>query len=319
MARYEAFMRSEIWTRLPVPMKLHKFAREAERIAERYRVNKGKKFRLKDWDAADVGKIDSKEDAEKLLEHGTQLLNTLQQKLWAQDKWALMIILQGMDAAGKDGVVSHVMGGLNPQGCDVWSFKQPSTEELDHDYLWRAHQRVPSRGKIGVFNRSYYEEVLGERGHPKLLAAQHLPEVLLDKRVWEQRYEDINAFEQYLAHNGVVVRKFFLHLSKGEQKKRFVERLDDPQKNWKFSMADIAERGYWKDYQEAYEELIQETSTKHAPWHIVPADNKWYSRLVVSAAIVETLDGLGLEFPVLDRAKKKELEKVRKLLVKEIR
>jgi PPK2 family polyphosphate:nucleotide phosphotransferase len=298
-------------------MKLHKFSKEARQLAEPYRITRGRKFRLKDWDPADVGHIDCKEEAHKLLEHGAQLLTLLQQKLWAQDKWALMVILQGMDAAGKDGVVSHVMSGVNPQGCDVWSFKTPSTEELDHDYLWRAHQRIPSRGKIGIFNRSYYEEVLVVRIHPKMLAAEHLPEALTRKHSWEARYEDINAFEKYLAHNGVVVRKFFLHLSKSEQKKRFLERLDDPQKNWKFSMADIEERGYWKDYQQAYEELIQQTSTKHAPWYIVPADNKWYSRLVVSAAIVETLDELNLEYPVVDKAKKKELEQVRKILVKE--
>jgi PPK2 family polyphosphate:nucleotide phosphotransferase len=295
-------------------MKLHKFTKEAARIAEPYRVSEGKKFRLKDWAPGDVGYIDSKDEAQKVLEHGTRLLNVLQEKLWAQDKWALMIILQGMDAAGKDGVTSHVMSGVNPQGCDVWSFKQPSTEELDHDYLWRAHQRVPSRGKIGIFNRSYYEEVLVVRVHKKLLAAEHSPDALKSKHVWEQRYDDINAFEKYLTHNGIVVRKFFLHLSKGEQKKRFLERLDDPQKNWKFSMADIKERGYWKDYQRAYEEAIQSTSTKHAPWYIVPADNKWYSRLVVSAAIVETLDSLQLEFPSVDKAKKRELAKVRKLL-----
>lgn len=296
--------------------KIDKFSKESRRIAEPYRINKGKHFRLKDWDAADIGKIDSKEEAEELLEHGTQRLNTLQQKLWAQDKWALMIILQGMDAAGKDGVVSHVMDGVNPQGCDVWSFKEPSREELDHDYLWRAHQRVPSRGKIGIFNRSYYEEVLVVRVHRRLLEAEHLPKAAKGEELWEERFEDINAFEKYLTHNGVVVRKFFLHLSKGEQKKRFLARLDDPQKNWKFSMADIEERGYWKDYQEAYEELIQETSTKHAPWYVVPADNKWYSRLVVSAGIVETLESLGLEFPMVDQAKKKELGKVRKMLGK---
>jgi PPK2 family polyphosphate:nucleotide phosphotransferase len=297
--------------------KIDKFSRESRRIAEPYRINKGKHFRLKDWDAADIGKIDSKEEAEELLEHGTQRLNTLQQKLWAQDKWALMIILQGMDAAGKDGVVSHVMDGVNPQGCDVWSFKEPSREELDHDYLWRAHQRVPSRGKIGIFNRSYYEEVLVVRVHRRLLEAEHLPKSAKGEELWEERFEDIKAFEKYLTNNGVVVRKFFLHLSKGEQKKRFLARLDDPQKNWKFSMADIEERGYWKDYQEAYEELIQETSTKHAPWYVVPADNKWYSRLVVSAGIVETLESLGLEFPMVDQAKKKELGKVRKMLEKE--
>ena len=302
-------------------MKIHKFTKEAARIAEPYRIAKGKKFRLKDWDPADVGHLDSKDgdpkdEAHELLEHGTQLLNVLQQKLWAQDKWALLIILQGMDAAGKDGVVSHVMSDVNPQGCEVWSFKQPSHEELDHDYLWRAHQRVPSRGKIGIFNRSYYEEVLVVRVHKKLLEAEQLPEAVKGKELWEQRFEDINAFEKYLTHNGVIVRKFFLHLSKGEQKKRFLARLDDPQKNWKFSMADIQERGYWKDYQQAYEELIRETATKHGPWYVVPADNKWYSRLVVAAAVVETLDSLQLEFPEVDKAKKKELEQVRKLLVK---
>jgi PPK2 family polyphosphate:nucleotide phosphotransferase len=298
-------------------MKIHKFTTEAAQIAEPYRIAKGKHFRLKDWDPADVGGIDSKEHAETLLEQGRKILNDVQERLYAQDKWALLIILQGMDAAGKDGVVSHVMSGVNPEGCDVSSFKQPSKEELDHDYLWRAHQRVPSRGKIGIFNRSYYEEVLVVRVHKTLLAAEHLPEAMAGKHLWNRRYEDINAFERYLAHNGVVVRKFFLHLSKSEQKNRFLERLDDPHKNWKFSMADIQERGYWKDYQQAYEELIQQTSTKHAPWYVVPADNKWYTRVVVSAAIVETLNSLKLEFPVVDKAKKKELEQVRRSLVKE--
>jgi PPK2 family polyphosphate:nucleotide phosphotransferase len=295
----------------------NKFSKEAARIADAYRIAKGGKFRLRDWDAGETDEVEGKDEAEKLLARGTEALQELQQKLWAQDRWALMIILQGMDAAGKDGIVSHVMAGVNPQGCDVWSFKQPSAEELDHDYLWRAHQRMPSRGKIGIFNRSYYEEVLVVRVHKKLLAAEHAPVAAKSKHLWEQRFEDINAFEKYLAHNGVVVRKFFLHLSKGEQKKRFLGRLDDPQKNWKFSMADIEERGYWKDYQEAYEELIRETSTKHAPWYVVPADNKWYSRLVVSAAIVRTLESLQLEFPEVNKAKKKELEQVRKLLLKE--
>lgn len=298
-------------------MKIHKFTKEAARIAEPYRIAKGENFRLKDWEPDDAGDIDSKDEAHELLEHGTQLLNVLQQKLWAQDKWALMIVLQGMDAAGKDGVVSHVMSGVNPQGCEVWSFKQPSREELDHDYLWRAHRWVPSRGKIGIFNRSYYEEVLVVRVHKKLLEAEQLPEAAKGQKLWEQRFADINAFEKYLTHNGVVVRKFFLHLSKGEQKKRFLARLDDPRKNWKFSMADIQERRYWKDYQQAYEEVIQETSSKQAPWYVVPADNKWYSRLVVAAAVVETLDSLQLEFPEEDKAKKKELEQVRKLLVKD--
>jgi len=292
-------------------MKTQKYIKEAARLAYAYRITKGKKFRLKDFDPADVGDIESKDEAHKLLEHGTQLLEVLQEKLWAQHKWAVLIILQGMDAAGKDGIVEHVMSGVNPQGCDVWSFKTPSVEELNHDYLWRAHQRVPGRGQIGIFNRSYYEEVLVVRVHPKLLSAEHSKR---GNHLWRQRYEDINAFEAYLAHNGVVVLKFFLHLSKGEQKKRFLARVDDPHKSWKFSRADIEERGYWKDYQLAYEEMIQGTATKHAPWYIAPADNKWYTRVVVAAAIVDTLDSLNLEFPALDKAKKKELAQVRKLL-----
>jgi PPK2 family polyphosphate:nucleotide phosphotransferase len=222
-----------------------------------------------------------------------------------------------MDAAGKDGVVKHVMSGINPQGCDVHSFKTPSTEELNHDYLWRAHSRVPERGMIGIFNRSYYEEVLVVRVHPTVLRGQKLPDALITKHIWEQRYEDINAFEQYLTNNGVVVRKFFLHLSKKEQKKRFLERLDDSKKNWKFSMADVKERGYWKDYQEAYEEMIQNTATKYAPWYVIPADNKWYSQLIVASAIIATLEELDLCFPDVDKQKKKELESVRESLLHE--
>lgn len=241
----------------------------------------------------------------------------MQEKLYAQDHWALLLVLQGMDAAGKDGVVKHVMSGVNPQGCDVHSFKAPSTEELNHDYLWRVHSCVPERGKIGIFNRSYYEEVLVVRVHPTLLQAQKLPDSLITKHIWEQRYEDINAFEQYLTHNGVVIRKFFLHISKKEQKKRFLERLDDSKKNWKFSMADVKERGYWKDYQEAYEEMIQNTATKHAPWYVVPADNKWYTQLIVASAIITTLEELDLSFPDVDKEKKKELESVRDSLLHE--
>jgi PPK2 family polyphosphate:nucleotide phosphotransferase len=293
-------------------MKTHKYIKEAARLANAYRITKGKKFRLKHFDPADVGDIESKDEAQKLLEHGTQLLEVLQEKLWAQHKWAVLIILQGMDAAGKDGIVKHVMSGVNPEGCDVWSFKTPSVEELNHDYLWRAHQRVPGRGQIGIFNRSYYEEALVVRVHPKLLSAEHSEH---GNHLWRQRYEDINAFETYLTHNRVVVLKFFLHLSEGEQKKRFLARVDDPHKSWKFSRADIEERGYWKDYQLAYEEMIQGTATKYAPWYIAPADNKWYTRVVVAAAIVDTLDSLNLEFPSLGKAKKKELAQVRKLLV----
>jgi PPK2 family polyphosphate:nucleotide phosphotransferase len=296
-------------------MKIHKFAKEAARIAEPYRITKGKHFRLKDWEPADTGDIDAKDEGEKMLSDGRKALTELQQKLYAQDKWALLIILQGMDAAGKDGVVSHVMSGVNPEGCDVWSFKHPSDEELNHDYLWRAHKCIPERGKIGIFNRSYYEEVLVVRVHPRTMKSERLADTLVTKDVWDQRYEEMNAFEKYLTRNGVLVRKFFLHLSKGEQKKRFLERVDDPGKNWKFSEADIKERGFWKDYQKAYEEMIQKTATKDSPWYIVPADNKWYARLVVAGAIIESLDSLQLKYPVADKAKKRELEQVRKLLV----
>jgi PPK2 family polyphosphate:nucleotide phosphotransferase len=220
-----------------------------------------------------------------------------------------------MDAAGKDGVIKHVMSGVNPQGCDVHSFKSPSNEELDHDFLWRTNRCLPSRGKIGIFNRSYYEEVLVVRVHPTLLRAEKLPDVLTTKHIWTERYEDINAFEEYLTHNGIVIRKFFLHVSKEEQKKRFLERLEDPKKNWKFSMADVNERGFWKDYQEAYEEMIQNTAAKHAPWYVVPADNKWFTRLIVASAIIQALDELRLSFPDVDKAKKKELAAVRDSLL----
>ncbi len=234
-----------------------------------------------------------------------------------QDRWALLLVIQAMDAAGKDGVIKHVMSGVNPQGCDVHSFKTPSPEELNHDYLWRAHSRVPERGMIGIFNRSYYEEVLVVRVHPALLKAEKLPDSVMTKHIWDQRYEDINAFEHYLTHNGVVIRKFFLHVSKKEQKKRFLERLEDSKKNWKFSMADVEERGYWKDYQEAYEELIQNTATKHAPWYVIPADNKWYTQLIVASAIISALEELNLSFPDVDKDKKKELESVRESLLHE--
>jgi PPK2 family polyphosphate:nucleotide phosphotransferase len=294
-------------------MKAHKFLKQATHLSESYRVTKGKHFRLKDWDPAHVGDI-GKDDADELLARERDILSQLQGKLYAQDQWALLVILQGMDAAGKDGVVSHVMSGVNPEGCDVSSFKEPTSEELNHDYLWRAHLRVPERGKIGIFNRSYYEEALIVRVHPKLLAAERLGGALLTHNLWQERYEDINAFERYLSRNGVLVRKFFLHLSKGEQKKRFLARLDDPAKNWKFSRDDIKERGFWKDYQHAYEEVIRATATKHAPWHIVPADNKWYARLVVAGAIIESLRQLKLDYPVMDKAKKRELDAARKSL-----
>jgi len=296
-------------------MKHDKLVRQAARLAEPFCVTKGEKFRLRDWDPADTTGVKNKQHAQDILDAREGLLNHLQEKLYAQDRWAVLVVLQGLDAAGKDGVIKHVMSGVNPQGCEVHAFKVPSNEELDHDYLWRSHKCIPARGKIGIFNRSHYEEVLVVRVHPTLLRAEKLPDDLITKHIWDQRYEDIDAFEQYLTRNGVVIRKFFLHLSKEEQKKRFLERLEDPKKNWKFSMADVNERGFWTDYQEAYEEMIQNTARKHAPWFVVPADNKWFTRLIVASAIIQTLDGLHLSFPAVDKAKKKELEAVRASLL----
>jgi PPK2 family polyphosphate:nucleotide phosphotransferase len=298
-------------------MKYQKHIKECARLAEPYCISKGEKFSLKDHDPDDTGDVKNKDESQKIIDDRAGLLNNLQEKLYAQDRWALLVILQAMDAAGKDGVIKHVMSGINPQGCNVHSFKAPSTEELDHDYLWRAHKRVPERGKIGIFNRSYYEEVLVVRVHANILRGQKLPDPLITKHIWEHRYEDIDAFEKYLTRNGIVVRKFFLHVSKKEQKKRFLERLEDSKKNWKFSMADVKERGYWKDYQEAYEEMIQNTATKHAPWYVVPADNKWYSQLIVASAIIAALEELDLSFPDVDKEKKKELEGVRESLLHE--
>lgn len=297
-----------------ITMKTKKFAKEAEHIAAPFRITNGEKFKLKDYDPDDTSGLKDKEDAQDLLEDSVTMLTHLQEKLYAQDRWGLLLIFQGMDAAGKDGAIKHVMSGVNPQGCDVWSFKSPSAEELDHDYLWRIHKVVPQRGKIGIFNRSHYEEVLVLRVHPELLQAEKLPEKLQSKEIWKQRYEDINAFESYLVRNGILVVKFFLHLSKKEQKKRFLERLEDSKKNWKFSMADIKERGYWKQYQDAYEETIQNTATKAAPWYVVPADNKWFTRVVAAMAIVTTLNDLNLSFPDVEKSKRKELAKIRESL-----
>jgi PPK2 family polyphosphate:nucleotide phosphotransferase len=298
-------------------MKHGELCKEASRIIEPYCITKGEKLRLKDHDPADTNGLKAKHQAQGLLEDSTALLSHMQEKLYAQDRWALLLIFQAMDAAGKDGAIKHVMSGVNPQGCDVFSFKSPSNEELDHDYLWRTHKCIPARGKIGIFNRSYYEEVLVVRVHPTFLRAQKLPDDLITKHIWDDRYEDINSFERYLTRNGVVIRKFFLNISKKEQKKRFLERLEDSKKNWKFSMADVQERGFWKDYQEAYEEMIQRTATKHAPWYVIPADNKWFTRLAVASAIIETLNGLNLAFPDVEEAKKKELQAVRASLLSE--
>jgi PPK2 family polyphosphate:nucleotide phosphotransferase len=289
----------------------------ASKLANPYRITDGKKFRMKHFDPDDHGKIDSKDEARKLLEKGIERMRELQNTLYAQDRWALLLIFQAMDAAGKDSAIKHVMSGVNPQGCQVFSFKQPSTEELDHDFMWRTSKCLPERGRIGIFNRSYYEEVLVVRVHPSALQAQHLPRALVGKDIWQERYRDIHAFERYLAGNGVVVRKFFLNVSKAEQKKRFLDRLDEPEKNWKFSAADVEERKHWDDYMDAYEQMVQHTAARHAPWYVVPADHKWYTRVVVAAAIVETLESLNLAYPSVDPGKRKSLEAARKALEKE--
>ncbi len=279
-----------------------------------FRVTTGKGFRLADHDPAYIGKLD-KAQGEKRLQNARDRMRELQEILYAENEWAILVIVQAMDAAGKDSTIEHVLSGLNPAGCQVFSFKAPSAEELDHDFMWRTTRCLPERGRIGVFNRSYYEEVLIVRVHPEILAAQKLPPELVTKRIWTQRYEDINAFEHHLARNGYLVLKFFLNVSKKEQKRRFLARLDEPEKNWKFSLADVKERKYWDDYMQAYEDMIAATSTRSAPWHVVPADNKWFTRLTVAATIVTALGGLGLHYPKVDKVKRKELEAARKALV----
>ncbi|MGH9498260.1 MAG: polyphosphate kinase 2 family protein [Terriglobales bacterium] len=289
----------------------------ARKLAKPYRVDSGRKFHLKDFDPGDTGSLRSKEEAGELLERGIASMTELQDKLYAQDRSALLLIFQGMDAAGKDGAIKHVMSGVNPQGCQVYSFKTPSSEELDHDFLWRSMRRLPARGHIGIFNRSYYEETLVVRVHPEVLKHERLPPSLVHSDFWKHRFEDINCFERYLARNGIVVRKFFLNLSKKEQKRRFEERLDNPAKNWKFSAADIHERGFWQDYRNAFEETIHYTATEHAPWYVVPADNKWFTRAVVAAAIVDALEDLKLAYPKVDAAQRKQLQAARTLLEKD--
>jgi len=289
-----------------------------EKITKRYRIEEGEHFRLKDYKPDDTHglKSESKQEAQELLKKGVEELARLQDILAAQDRWGVLLIFQAMDAAGKDGAIKHVMSGVNPQGCQVYSFKSPSAEDLDHDYLWRCMKCLPNRGQIAIFNRSYYEEVLVVRVHPKFLEKQKLPPKLVDKEIWKQRFEDICNFEQYLARNGVIVRKFFLHVSKKEQKRRFLERVDDPLKNWKFSSNDAAERDYWDQYMDAYEKLIQETATKDAPWYVVPADNKWFTRVVVAAAVIEALADLDLAYPEVGEEKLRELAAARRKLVK---
>ena len=298
-------------------MKTKEILKRVKSLTEPFRVCDGRKFRLKDVDPGDTlhFKSEDKPAVEEALVNGINVLRELQDKLYAQDQWAVLLIFQALDAAGKDGAIKHVMSGINPQGCQVFSFKGPSAEELDHDYLWRCMRCLPERGRIGIFNRSYYEETTAVRVHPEFLRAQKLPPKLVTDKIWDQRFKDISNFERYLTRNGVVVRKFFLHLSKGEQKKRFLARLDRPDKNWKFSVNDAKERGYWKDYMKAYEETIRNTATDYAPWYVVPADNKWFTRVVVAAAVIETLASLDVTYPEVGKEKLKELDAARQTLM----
>jgi len=286
-------------------------------LSKPFRVTDGDGFRLKDVDPADTLDFgdEDKPRAKEALANGIMALAELQDMLYAQDSWAVLLIFQAMDAAGKDGTIKHVMSGVNPQGCEVVSFKTPSAEDLDHDFLWRCVRKLPERGRIGIFNRSYYEETLIVRVHPEFLTQQRLPREIVTKDIWNERFQDIRCFERYLTRNGIVIRKFFLHVSKGEQKKRFLQRLENPEKNWKFSANDIQERKYWDDYQEAYEEMIRHTASKDAPWYVVPADNKWFTRVVVAATVVDTLASLHLQYPKVDKEKRNELALARKALL----
>ena len=296
---------------------MSKWLRRATKLAGAFQVRDGKRFRLASMDPGDTGGFDSKRKSQAHLARAIRLLGELQEKLYAQDRWALLLILQAMDAAGKDSTIKHVMSGVNPQGCQVYSFKAPSDEELDHDFMWRTTCRLPERGRIGIFNRSYYEEVLVVRVHPEILARERLPARLMTRDLWRERYEDINAFERYLTRNGTIVRKFFLHVSPEEQRERFLERLDEPEKNWKFSLADVRERNHWADYMNAYEAMIRHTSTADAPWYVVPADHKWFTRLVVVSAILEALAPLELALPTVEPDRLKELEAARVALANE--
>ena len=283
-----------------------------------FRITKGKGFRLKDFDPGDTcGLKLGKKEAAELLQHGIAGLAEEQDMLYAQDSWSLLLVFQAMDAAGKDSTIKHVMSGVNPQGCQVASFKQPTSEELNHDFMWRCARHLPERGRIGIFNRSYYEEVLVVRVHPEILKRQKLPAPLVGKQIWDERLADIAHFEDYLTRQGTKILKFFLHVSRKEQKKRFLDRLDEPEKNWKFSASDAQERKFWGDYMDAFEEAIRATASKHAPWFVVPADNKWFTRLVVAAAIVDAMESLGLAYPKVDAAKKKEFAAARAALLGE--
>jgi len=290
-------------------MKPKELVKRARKFAKPFRITDGSKFRLKDIDPADTLHLTSEDKprAKEALAMGIEVLAELQDMLYAQDRWAVLLVFQAMDAAGKDGAIKHVMSGVNPQGCQVYSFKAPSSEDLDHDFLWRCMKYLPERGRIGIFNRSYYEETLVVRVHKALLAAQKIPAGLVTKAVWEERFEDIRHFERYLARNGVAVCKFFLHVSRDEQKRRFLERLENPEKNWKFSANDAKERGHWDDYMLAYEEMIRGTASKHAPWYVIPADNKWFTRVAVAAAVIDTLASLDLAYPEVSSEKRQEL------------
>jgi len=286
-----------------------------EKYVDPFRITKGKGFRLDNFDPGDTcGLRLDKGEAADLLQSGTKWLAEEQDMLYAQNRWSLLLVFQAMDAAGKDGTIKHVMSGVNPQGCQVFSFKQPSSEDLDHDFLWRYSKRMPERGRIGIFNRSYYEEVLVVRVHEHILERQRLPASLLSKRIWDERLSDIAHFEDYLTRQGTIILKFFLNLSRKEQKRRFMERLDRPDKHWKFSPSDVHERKFWADYMNAFEEAIRATASKRAPWYVVPADNKWFTRLVVAAAIVEAVEKLDLAYPTVDAQKKKELQATRAAL-----
>jgi len=298
-------------------MNSKQFLKQSKKISEQFRITEGKKFRLRKFDPADTLGFDSddKPEAQEALTSGVQQLAKLQDKLFAQDRWALLLIFQAMDAAGKDSAIKHVMSGINPQGCEVYSFKVPTSEDLDHDYLWRCTKRLPERGRIGIFNRSYYEETLVVRIHQEYLAGQKVPQKLIGKNIWNNRFQDISNFERYLTRNGIVVVKFFLHVSQAEQKKRFLERIENPAKNWKFSLNDVHERQHWDDYMDAYEATIQNTATNYAPWYVVPADNKWFTRLVVASAVIETMSSLDLDYPKLNKDELKSLQAARLALL----
>ena len=291
----------------------------AKKLSKKFRITTDKKFKLKDYPTSgdfDLGKVE-KQASEEVLQMGVEALAVMQDKLYAQDKWSLLVIFQAMDAAGKDGAIKHVMSGINPQGCQVTSFKAPSAEELDHDYLWRCMKNLPERGRIGIFNRSYYEEVLVVRVHESFLIGQKLPEQLITENIWDDRLTDIKNFEHYLNNNGILVVKIFLNVSKKEQKKRFLERIERPEKNWKFSNSDLGERKFWEQYMDCYEDLIRKTSTEKSPWYVVPADNKRFSRIVVAAAILNALDSMKLAYPQVSEAKGVELQSIKQQLIAE--